>query len=285
MKLIPQTIMRLLDESLYQLYMATMLIRSRIRCFFTLLGKPPEFLFRIQEHDLLVRRNASDLLTIREVWSDHFYLDPPPGGMVVDIGANIGAFAVFAARHAKHVFAFEPLTDNVRILKRNTQSLRNVTVFPIAVAGSHEMRTFTFNDIMPGNASMVTKRGMHQETVQTITLTEVLDLCCIPRIHLLKMDIEGAEYELLSAAPPETLRRIDAITMEFHDFLPTHHYSSLIRILKEADFAVTCRPHRWYRLVRVGYLQARLNGDTSATLRATADSLPLPIEMYRDVRR
>ncbi|MFH0851953.1 MAG: FkbM family methyltransferase [Candidatus Peregrinibacteria bacterium] len=229
------------------------------RCYCSTLFRPKEFHYVIGGNDFLVRKNASDMLTLREVWSHHVYLDPPANGIVVDIGANIGAFTVLAAQRSKRVIAFEPLQETARILKQNTRNLRNVSIFPFAIAGSEGTRTLSFGRHKPGKASIVLRRGPEQENIRTIALQQVFDLCGVSRIDLLKIDVEGAEYEILLSSPPEVLRRINAITMEFHDFLPPQHHSTLVHLLQKEGFAVTVLPfHYW--LTRVGYLHAARAG-------------------------
>jgi FkbM family methyltransferase len=55
--------------------------------------------------------------------------------------------------------------------------------------------------------------------VPTMTLDAVMDILSEPRVHMIKMDIEGAEIDVLRTANRKTLARIDQITVEFHDFI------------------------------------------------------------------
>jgi FkbM family methyltransferase len=55
--------------------------------------------------------------------------------------------------------------------------------------------------------------------VLTITLDEIIKENDITEIDLLKIDIEGSEYELLNNIQDETYSKINQITVEFHDFL------------------------------------------------------------------
>lgn len=230
-------------------------VRLYARCILSSLFRAPEYRYAMQDSEFLIRKNGSDMLTLQEVWNQHVYLVPPPDGIVVDIGANIGAFTVLAAKTARHVFAFEPLEENIRILQRNTQTLRNVSIFPYAIAGAEGTRSLAFGHYKPGKASIVMERGTERQHIHAKTLPQIFDLCRIDRIDLLKMDIEGAEYEIFFSVPKEILHRIGAITMEFHDFLPHQHYSTFVRLFREAGFTVATKPsHYW--LTHAGYLHA-----------------------------
>jgi hypothetical protein len=66
--------------------------------------------------------------------------------------------------------------------------------------------------------------------VDMVTLDEVV----AGRVDLLKMDIEGAEYETLSAASLSTLRSIQRVAMEYH---PNHPLSAVASALEPAGLA------------------------------------------------
>jgi FkbM family methyltransferase len=56
--------------------------------------------------------------------------------------------------------------------------------------------------------------------VETISLTTLMRRLGLTRIDLLKLDIEGAEFDLIASTPNQILQRISQITVEFHDFKP-----------------------------------------------------------------
>ena len=56
--------------------------------------------------------------------------------------------------------------------------------------------------------------------VETISLATLMRRLGITGIDLLKLDIEGAEFDLIAATPNQILQRINQITVEFHDFKP-----------------------------------------------------------------
>lgn len=221
----------------------------------SLRNRPPEFAYTIGGHEFIVRRDTSDREILREVWIGQPYPVPAAGSVVVDIGANIGAYAVFAARTAAHVYAFEPVPPTFRQLLRNTRCCSNVTTLPLAVAGTPGERTIAFFADHPGQASMVRGSGDREETVQAITLEQLFALCNLTTIDLMKMDIEGAEYDVLSRAPQALLRRIASLALEFHGFVPGWHWSALVRLLTDAGFSLpVCTASRW---TGSGYLHAR----------------------------
>jgi len=158
-----------------------------------------------------------------EVWLDNVYC--PPGyeiekdNTVIDIGANIGVFAVYAATSASNVevIAFEPFPDNTEWLRKNVSesNLSNVKVYQQAVAGVTEERMLETSDswMMHSLDKTVTTNG-HSIHVQCRSFNDVMKL--IPKCDLLKIDCEGSEYEIFYSSSPETLRKIRRIVGEFH---------------------------------------------------------------------
>ena len=63
------------------------------------------------------------------------------------------------------------------------------------------------------------KGGSRQISVEMITLARLFELLGTDRVDLLKVDIEGAEWDVLSTLTPAVAQRIDQITVEFHDFM------------------------------------------------------------------
>jgi hypothetical protein len=105
----------------------------------------------------------------------------------------------------------------------------------------------------------------HQEPVRNSTVPPVGALCPqtlevpstsldaifaereIEQCDLLKMDCEGAEYEILFAASDDTLRRIRRIVLEYHDWVVPFGHRDLARMLRERGFEVWVQPNPAYR--------------------------------------
>jgi len=138
-----------------------------------------------------------------------------PGGIVYDVGANVGFYALIAARvvgPTGRVVAFEPSPRNLAFLRENLSlnSITNVKVLDFAVSDSEgETRFFVGND---PRVSKVTATG--DITVRTTTLDHLMGE--LPMPDLIEMDIEGAEYSALRGAE-QLLRKSSPVI-----FLSTH---------------------------------------------------------------
>ncbi len=173
---------------------------------------------------LYTRRNRIDLHMIDEIWCfrkyDFFGFRVAPGDVVVDIGAQIGSFTVYAATvcRAGRVIAFEPHHDNFRMLGKNTRAngLRQVTPVNEAVAGQSGTIALEIDPTNAGGHKVTrTPQGKSVE-VACCTLSEIVERFNLTTLDYLKMDCEGAEYEILLTAPRGILERIRRISMEYH---------------------------------------------------------------------
>ncbi|MCB1508314.1 MAG: FkbM family methyltransferase [Hyphomicrobiaceae bacterium] len=128
------------------------------------------------------------------------------GGIVVDIGANVGVYTLFAASrvgHAGRVIAVEPQPSVLKRLRFNIaiNDFSNVTVLPIAIADKEGDITLFLDTLNEGEASMKhVGAGSAAGTVVSVParpLTDMLASEALPRIDVLKLDVEGAEDLIL----------------------------------------------------------------------------------------
>jgi FkbM family methyltransferase len=138
---------------------------------------------------------------------------------VFDVGAHIGLFSVRAAPLARRVLSFEPVAENFEMLSHNLSGARFSHVTPIrkAVAGRRGTMALYPSD-NPSAHSMYPEHGPRAAPIQveTLTLEDVFREYLVERCDLLKLDCEGAEYEILAAVPAELWERILRIRMEYH---------------------------------------------------------------------
>lgn len=136
-----------------------------------------------------------------------------PGKVLVDVGANIGAYAIRAAKQGMSVYAFEPSPANRAFLRRNFDLNpgveRNITVVEDALGDADA--TGTLSD--DGLSSRLESADGYTVSIRT------LDSFKLPQIDLMKVDVEGYELNVLSGAK-ETLRMLrPTILLELHSTL------------------------------------------------------------------
>lgn len=128
-----------------------------------------------------------------------------PGMTFVDVGAHAGYFTLLARRLIStrgKVYAFEPAPENFALLRRNLElnGFHDVTVFQKAVADRTGTAEFFLSDRESGWHSIYpTVNGASRcARVEVTTLDDAFTAQGWPRIDVVKIDAEGAEYAVLS---------------------------------------------------------------------------------------
>ena len=123
--------------------------------------------------------------------------------IVVDVGANIGYYSILAARNGKAVIAVEPLRDNLDFLYANLShnELFDVEVLPLALSDRSGVSVLFGAETM---ASLVQGWGQQAEYQREFIATTTFDRLLSHRLNgaraLIKIDVEGFEYEVLKGA-------------------------------------------------------------------------------------
>lgn len=169
---------------------------------------------RVSASFVLAQRDP-DNVAVWEVWQDDTYqLDQRTiaGRNVVDIGCNIGAFAVLAAKlGAQSVDAYEPMPNVMDVAVENVTRNRvaDQVVLHGAAVGDATGDT-TMADVPAGGAHV----GNGEEIVPMVSINDVLTVH--DEVGFLKIDCEGGEFDIVEAVDPELLQRVAHIAMEFH---------------------------------------------------------------------
>jgi FkbM family methyltransferase len=181
-----------------------------------------------------------DLVTLWIIFFRNEYRVPVTCTTIVDAGANIGAFSLYSARHAPRatIYALEPFPSTQKRLAQTVAQNRltsRVRVYPIALGDTNQGGSVRhMSDEGPSQS-----RGTRVEpvsgsvAVQVSTLEQFLDEAKITEADFLKMDIEGAEHEVLHAASRDVLRRFREIALEYH---PNGSAVALFEKLKACGF-------------------------------------------------
>jgi FkbM family methyltransferase len=185
----------------------------------------------VLRNGLAIHHGAGDspLFIFNEIFRERCYTrggfyKPRPGDTVVDLGANIGLFMLYLQWRAQGIrmHCFEPAAETRRRLEHNIRSNELeewVSVYPFAVS-DHEGVVHLQQARKTGVRSLFGNpqaEGPPPEAVPCLNLSRALDLCGAGRVDLLKIDVEGAEVEIIEGAGAGVWERIDRVALEFHD--------------------------------------------------------------------
>ncbi len=217
---------------------------------------------------------------IKEVFHKSTYSRPgfeiDSGDTVVDIGGNIGVFALWAAPQAKRVISVEPMAmADCLQASIHLNGLQNVEVVRSAVSdknGTMELMVYPgFNAVSHSTAFTPSRWGQFfikllwrkqqadPEPMECTchTLQQILEERVVEKVDLLKIDCEGGEYAVFDSIDADTLRRISRIAMEFHELHTDHSGNRLADQLRTAGYDVTIQRSLLDRVLGTGMIWAR----------------------------
>lgn len=180
----------------------------------------PRFIFEGRDD------SQSDAVVVREIWCENVYEvfdgDLTDTGIVVDLGANIGAFSLYAAAlGAKKVIAVEPEPHNIEMLVKNVGANRhNVPdcefIFENRGISDGKFTKAYIND-NHGDSVVNFQKTMEtdQQQISLISLDQLFRFHGLEYIDVLKIDIEGLEGNVILAASEQTLKFCRYITVEY----------------------------------------------------------------------
>lgn len=178
--------------------------------------------------NVICRRDTRDWDVVHELLfaggyarAFRFLKDQPGEPIVLDLGGNIGLFSLLAAEAnpRARVFTYEPGPPNYRMFEMNCLANAGLSdriqLRKEAVAGTSRVTEWVFDRDNPGGSGLYAQGG-DRFSVQIRGFADVIAALPGP-VALAKIDIEGAEFELLRDTPAETWQRIGAIALELHD--------------------------------------------------------------------
>jgi FkbM family methyltransferase len=179
---------------------------------------PPEVIYSLKE------------FFINNIYKINFENESP---YIIDCGANIG-FSIISLKQQypnATILAFEPDEKNFELLKANTAHLKNISLENKAVWNCNT--TLQFN--MIGTQGSSSQGAMvNFKEVEAVPLKKYLNT----KVDFLKIDIEGAEYEVLMACKEE-LQNVKRLFVEYHGvFEEQFKFYEIIDLLKTLKYKI-----------------------------------------------
>lgn len=164
-----------------------------------------------------------DSVVVREIWCENVYEvydgDLSDTGIIVDIGANIGAFTLFGASlGASKVIAVEPERGNLNLLKQNIAQNKEHTPDCEFVVDEHAIggkAGSAFITDEHGDSKVIVDTDKDMQPVRVITLDDLWRKHRLEYVDVLKIDIEGFEGQVLLNASERTMNFCRYITVEY----------------------------------------------------------------------
>jgi len=216
-----------------------------------------------------IRPGFEDVMVLEEIYLDKEYtLDstftPRANEIVLDFGAYIGDFLVLASRLVGkngRVIAFEPIPLIFEIAKKNIElnGLKNVDLMQTFVDSESKEMIFRVNSLFAGASSSLSVQNNLSKNTQEIKVRSLSyknfeqlipsrnDIFC-------KIDIEGAEFNLLPLFSDKLWKQIRVIIIEYH-LNDSKSVEELTKILDNNNFKYEVVPHKSF--LSIGMIYAK----------------------------
>jgi FkbM family methyltransferase len=183
---------------------------------------------------IYLSQNNHDIITVMIIFCGREYGEVPKNGIVMDVGANIGVYSLYAAIHgAKKVYAFEPNRESFDTLCKNIKE----NGFEKVIIPFNNAVSDTDGDVLlipkassPYNriSTEVPDYSEDMDRVETLSIPTVIKKHNIEKIDLLKMDCEGSEFGIIPHMPATIWTKIDKYKLEIHDLDRTNEITTVL---------------------------------------------------------
>ena len=171
---------------------------------------------------------------------------PKDGDTVIDVGAHIGRYTIVSSQlvgKTGKVVAIEADPDNFQLLKRNValNNLTNVLSLNYAVFSTKTRIKLYEQSASAKYNSLILTRAKETEKyaeVNADTLDDILELNEINQVNWIKIDVEGAEFEVLKGTTKTLSCGNIALLIEIHNIGDSNHYDNIVNFLRRYGYEI-----------------------------------------------
>lgn len=175
---------------------------------------------------------------------------------IIDVGAHAGFFVFYCKllNPKAEIFAVEPEPNNLAQLKKHIKDnkLKDVYVVNGALAGESGERFLEISEDSHNHKLGDDKLKEKSIKVQAFSFADFCKKNKIKKVSLLKMDIEGGEYEVFENLSTSDFNMVNFLILEYHN---GKEYQKIEEILRENGFGVQVFPSKFDRTM--GFLFAK----------------------------
>lgn len=204
-------------------------------------GNPSNLKTENLAHPFSIRNNPYDYATFEEVVLNEGYDISMPftPTYIVDGGGNIGLTACFFASKYPDstIVSIEPDRENFILLESNCKPYSNIHPLQCGI-WKNDTHLKIENTSAGNNAFTVTETGdTDGNTIQAVTVLSVMEKFAMPRIDILKLDIEGSEKEVFDGNVEHWLPKTRVLIIELHDKMKKGCSRAVFRAIDKYDFS------------------------------------------------
>jgi FkbM family methyltransferase len=220
-------------------------------------------MLHLQGYSFEIREGTNDESIVRaDITEQQYkkYCRYTPSDIWLDIGGHIGSASVAMSAMVKQVYVYEPEPSNYVQLCRNLayNDCKNVIARQVAVVGGQEQEKALY--LHQGTKKQVQQTGCHSfytpkrnRVMVMVPCANILDLLKETHARNLKIDVEGAEADILDAITD--WESIDEVILEWHPTLvgdrTNLRYHRLLSLLERVygKVSVEATPFEWGQVI------------------------------------
>ncbi len=169
---------------------------------------------------VIVRAGTSDIPTFEQIflWEEYDLPVRAEPKLIIDGGANVGYASVYFANRYPNaqIIAVEPERSNFEILRQNATPYPNISILQAGIW--HKKTSLIIENPQDEPWEFrVQESSVVEGAIESVTITDLLELANASVIDILKLDIEGAEKEVFSFNYSAWLKRVNLLIVELHD--------------------------------------------------------------------
>lgn len=174
------------------------------------------------KHSFSLRPNTSDVILFYEIFLNNEYNLNfiKDGKQVLDVGANVGLFALKIKNQLPDVkiICVEPDPDNFKILEKNLKPYKNVILINAAL-WTHKTKLKIYDKFNFGKYGMVVEEDETDGEINALSINDLIENFAIKQIDILKIDIETSEKKIFSTNDLNWLKLVKVVIIELHDWM------------------------------------------------------------------
>jgi len=192
---------------------------------------------------LHLRNDTSDIAAFYQIFNrrDYDISFPFIPRTIVDLGGNIGLSSVFFKSRfpdAK-IIVVEPDRENFSVLKKNLQSYEDIICINSAIWNKRTRLALNRNNLDHWSIYVSETESNTFDTIEALTMADMMTKHGLDRIDFLKVDIEGAELELFENGFEDWLPKVRLLAIELHEHTRPGCCKSFFSALSRYQFKIS----------------------------------------------
>lgn len=178
---------------------------------------------------------VKEMFRVNSIFEKHEYavsehLLPTGPLTVVDIGANVGLFALYwkMARPDSTIYCFEPAANTYELLEKNIKQHSGVNLYPFGLGLKDEIAKMAIHPSNTGaNSIKISAPNVPYLDVQIVQAMRAIRDIGLTYIDILKIDTEGCEVDILRSIQPR-LEYVGIVMLEYHSEQDRRHIDEIL---------------------------------------------------------